>query len=293
MHGASQLNFINNNVGLFMLSIYIPSGSIYEHTGFFKDKHVSGISHFIEHLLYKHTEKYTGKEILQNFTKLGGFYNASTDKDQTMFYVKTLVENYELATDLLCEVVLKPQFKRNEVGTERKIVLEEYSQSEDDYDDILYKGSNKSILDISNIYLPPVIGKKSDLLKTDYKTLWQYYRQHFKDFMIVVNCDAKFKEQVKEHIVKRLFGGSQHILQNIDFYNHDMERHASKFVQKVIVDEQNTSQYNTCMTFASFPFKDYANNILLDFVKFCLTDAGLFSVLSYACLLYTSDAADE
>lgn len=295
---TSQLNFIHNDTGLFMMSIYIPSGSIYEHVGRLKNKSVSGISHFIEHLLYKRTEKYTGKEILQNFTKLGGFYNASTDKDQTIFYVKTLVDNYALATDLLYEVVLRPRFKPNEVGTERKVVLEEYSQTQDDYDDILYQGSNKSILDTKNIYQPAVIGNKKDLLKVDHKTLWRYYRERFQNFLIVVNCDTKHYKQVQEYIVKKVFAGKDESILPVDFYHAELESMSKQFVHKVLVEEQNTSQYNTCLSFTAYEFRDYKNNHVLDFVKFCLTDAGLYSVLSYAIreqrgLVYSIKASNE
>ncbi len=294
----SQLNFIHNDAGLFMMSIYVPSGSIYEHVGHFKSKQISGISHFIEHLLYKHTENYTGKEVLQNFTKLGGFYNASTDKDQTTFYVKTLVENYTLATDLLYEVVLRPRFKPSEVGTERKVVLEEYSQTQDDYDDILYQGSNKSILDTQNIYLPPVIGNKKHLLKVDYSTLWKYYRERFQNFLIVVNCDVNHHKQVKEYIVKKVFAGKQERILPVNFHLTEFESLSRQFVHKVLVEQQNTAQYNTCLSFTAYEFRDYKSNLVLDFVKFCLTDAGLYSVLSYAIreqrgLVYSIKASNE
>jgi predicted Zn-dependent peptidase len=293
----NQLNFITNNSGLFMMTIYVPSGSIYENIGSFKDKKVSGISHFIEHLLFKHTEKYTGKEVLQNFTKLGGFYNASTDKDQTMFYVKTLVENYNMAIDLLYEVVMRPRFKRYEVGTERKIVLEELGQTKDDYDDILYKGSNESIFDKDNIYLPPVIGNKSHLTHTKFNTLWEYYCKRFKNCLVLVNCDHSYRQKVNDYIVAKMFNGKKELKQ-FDFYEPELEKLSLKTIRKVIVDVQDTVQYNSCLTFLSYPFKDFKNNIILDFVKFCLTDAGLYSVLSYAIrekrgLVYSIKATNE
>jgi predicted Zn-dependent peptidase len=294
---ANQLNFIHNTSGLFMMTIYVPSGSIYENVASFKDKQVSGISHFIEHLLFKRTEKYTGKEVLEHFTKLGGFYNASTDKDQTMFYVKTLVENYNMAIDLLYEVVMRPRFKRHEVGTERKIVLEELGQTKDDYEDILYKGSNESILDKDNIYLPSVIGKKSHLIHVKFNTLWKYYCERFKNCLVLVNCDRNYTKKVNDYIVAKMFNGKKELKQ-FDFYEPELEKLSIQRVRKVIIDIQDTVQYNSCLTFLSYPFKEYKNNIILDFVKFCLTDAGLYSVLSYAIrekrgLVYSIKASNE
>lgn len=291
-----QLHFIHNDSGVFILTIYIPSGSIYENIGMFKNKHVSGISHFIEHLLYKQTERYTGKQVLENFTKLGGFYNASTDKDQTMFYVKTLVENYALAIDLLYEVVMRPQFKTSDVLTERKVVLEELSQTKDDYDDVLYKGSINSILDKDNIYTSPVIGHKKDLIKVSNNTLWKYYREMFKDFLIVVNCDVQYTNVVKEYITKTIFRHRR--MHYIDFDSKQLEQMSNKFIPKTIIDVQDTVQYNTCLSFVSYKYNDYKQNIILDLIKFCLTDAGLYSVLSYAIrekrgLVYSIKASND
>jgi predicted Zn-dependent peptidase len=293
---TNQLHFIHNDSGVFILTIYVPSGSIYENIGMFQNKKISGISHFIEHLLYKHTEKYTGKQVLENFTKLGGFYNASTDKDQTLFYVKTLINNYELAIDLLYEIVLRPRFKRTDVLMERKVVLEELSQTKDDYDDVLYTGSTHSILDKENIYRSPVIGYKKDLVKVSYDTLWKYYHKMFKDFLVVVNCDVKYTASVKEYITNKIFKHRK--MHSISFYDEKLEQKSSKFVTRVIIDVQNTVQYNSCLTFVSYKYKDYKNNIILDFLKFCLTDAGLYSVLSYAIrekrgLVYSIKASNE
>lgn len=292
-----QLNFIYNNSNLLIMTIYVPSGSIYEHVGEYKGQNVSGISHFIEHLLFKHTEKYTGKEVLENFTKLGGFYNASTDKDQTMFYVKTLVDNYVLAVDLLYEVVMKPRFRQHDVGTERKVVLEELSQTKDDYDDMLYQGSSKSMLDKNNIYLPPVIGKKKDLIKVSFKTLWKYYCDRFKNTLIVVNCDYNHRHKINDYIIRKMFHNKR-MNNNVDFYQPELELLSNKFIKKLLIEEQETVQYNTCLTFVSFPYKNIKHNIILDFVKFCLTDAGLYSVLSYAIrekrgLVYSIKASNE
>lgn len=290
-----QLNFIYNNSGVLIITIYIPSGSIYENIGCFKDKNVSGISHFIEHLLFKRTQKYTGKEVLENFTKLGGFYNASTDKDQTLFYVKTLVDNYALAVDLLYEVVLRPRFKRNEVIVERKVVLEELSQTKDDYQDILYQGSNESVLRKDNIYLPPVIGKKKHLTKIHFDTLWKYYCSMFKNFQIVVNCDHQHKKEIKKYILSKILKNKE---RTVNFYEPQLETLSSLFSHKVLVEVQNTVQYNSCLTFVSYPYKDVQNNLTLDFVKFFLTDAGLYSVLSYAIrekrgLVYSIKSSNE
>jgi predicted Zn-dependent peptidase len=278
---AKFVNYLYNNDGIFLMTIYIPSGSIYEHVGKFKEMQISGTSHFLEHLLFKHTENFSGKEILQNFAKLGGYYNASTDKDQTMFYVKTLVNNYMLAVDLLIDIVLKPKFMKSEIITERQVVLEEYTQTQDSSEDMMYEGSNRSILGNDNIYLPSVIGYKSHLQRVSYEKLWEYYHARFKHAMILINCDRKHSKEIQRYLSTKLTG---RLDRPINFDESSFESKSLSWQEpskRVLVDVVESYQYNTVMSYPAFPFKNIHDGIVLNFLKFCLTDAGLYSILSY------------
>lgn len=278
---AKRVNYLYNNDGLFLMTIYVPSGSIYEHVGKFKDMQVSGTSHFLEHLLFKHTQQFSGKEVLQSFAQLGGYYNASTDKDQTMFYVKTLSTNYKLAIDLLTDIVMKPKFRKRELQTERQVVLEEYVQTQDSSDDMMYEGSNRSILGHDNIYRPSVIGFKSHLQRVSFDKLWKYYYARFKNVMILINCDKRHAKHVQQYMTTKLNG---EVNETIDFDESAMVTPSLTLQEpskRVVIDLIESYQYNTVMSYLAFPYKNVQDGIVLSFLKFCLTDAGLYSILSY------------
>jgi predicted Zn-dependent peptidase len=275
---VQKINFIYNNSGLFIITAYVPSGSIYENVGKHKNAKISGISHFLEHLLFKHTKNYSGKELLENLTLIGGYYNASTDKDETMFYVKTLVENFELATDIICDIVTKPVFKLNEVNSERKVTLEEYAQTRDSLDDAMYEGSNGTILQKENIYLQPIIGNKKHLQSISIKEIWEYFHERYRNIMLVINCDEKHKTKINSYVESK-FGANK----PINFDEPHLERMSLKFKDNnnIEIIGNSTYQYNTYLSFPSYRYAQMKENVILNFIKFCLTDAGLYSLLYY------------
>jgi predicted Zn-dependent peptidase len=276
----NRINYLYNKSNVFILTIYIPCGSIYENYGTYKNKKFEGLSHFIEHLLFKHTENFTGKEILQEFTRIGGYYNASTDKDQTMFYVKTLTESYKTAIDLLYDIVVKPVFLEEDVKTERRVVLEELAQSKDDLGDALFQDSTYTLLSKNNLYSSSVIGKSTHLRGVKVDDIIQYYKKHYKDIMVVVNCDKKYKKEIQNYVSLK-FGKND----TISFYNPKMHKESNKFntleSDRFCLAINDTYQYSTSILFPSYEYCDSKKNTILNFVKYCLTDAGLYSLLSY------------
>lgn len=277
---VNKINYIYNNNNLFIITIYVPCGSIYEHFGKNKNKKVAGMSHFLEHLLFKHTEKYTGAHILKEFTRIGGYYNASTDKDETMYYVKTLTENYKVAVDLLYDIVVKPVFLPDDVNAERKVVLEELAQTLDDFTDTIYEQSTSTIIQTKNIYYPSVIGKKTHLQDLTIKDIVSFYKQHYNNFLVVINCDPDKFTDISQYINEKF--GKTH--KGVCF-DESKPLKLSQLYQRpekmIRVEVNDTYQYNTSILFPSFKYADVEKNNVLNFVKFCLTNAGLYSILSY------------
>ena len=277
---VNKINYLYNTNNLFIITVYVACGSIYESYGKMKKKNFDGLSHFIEHLLFKHTENFTGKEILQEFTRIGGYYNASTDKDQTLYYVKTLTENYKTAIDLLYDIVVKPVFRKEDINTERKVVLEELAQSKDDFGDALYEQSTYTLLTKNNIYAPSVIGKKSHLQSIKLDDIIKYFKEHYKDIMVVINCDKRFSTNISEYVSSK-FGTND----KISLYNPKMYIEANRFCtddnDRLQIEINDTYQYNTTILFPSYEFSKSKKNTILNFLKYCLTDAGLYSILSY------------
>ena len=114
------------------LGIWVENGSRHESAP------QNGISHFIEHLLFKGTERRSAAQIAEEMDAVGGVLNAFTSKEQTCYYAKVLDENLPLAIDLLTDIFLHSSFDAEEIERERSVILQEMSQSEDTPDDYVH-----------------------------------------------------------------------------------------------------------------------------------------------------------
>jgi predicted Zn-dependent peptidase len=114
------------------IGIWVENGSRYEH------ERQNGVSHFIEHLLFKGTKKRTAAEIAEQFDAVGGVLNAFTGKEYTCYYAKVLGADLKMATELLADLFLESVFDPAEIDRERQVVLQEISQAEDTPDDFIH-----------------------------------------------------------------------------------------------------------------------------------------------------------
>ncbi len=106
--------------------ILFPVGSRYE------AKNINGVSHFIEHLMFKGTKKRpTSLDITKELDSIGAEYNAYTSKDHTGYYIKTASENIKLAFDILSDMIFNSVFDSKEIQKERGVIIEEINMYED------------------------------------------------------------------------------------------------------------------------------------------------------------------
>lgn len=114
------------------LGIWVENGSRYE------DEALGGISHFVEHLLFKGTERRTAAEISEEIEGVGGSINAFTGSEYTCYYVKVLREHLGLAFDLLADIFLNSQFQPEEIERERTVILQEIAHAIDTPDEYIH-----------------------------------------------------------------------------------------------------------------------------------------------------------
>jgi len=98
-----------------------------------------GIAHFLEHLMFKGTEKRNAKEIRRDAARIGGKLNAWTSFDHTVFHITALSEEFEMAFELLSDLFLNPVFPREEIEKEKIVVLDEMRRSQDRPQSTLYQ----------------------------------------------------------------------------------------------------------------------------------------------------------
>ena len=105
----------------------------------------SGVSHFIEHMIFKGTERRSAFDIAKTFDRLGGFSNAFTSRETTCFHARVLDLHLETVTDLLADILLNSRFDEAEVQREKQVILQEISMVEDTPDDYVHELFNGHI----------------------------------------------------------------------------------------------------------------------------------------------------
>jgi len=99
---------------------------------------LGGVSHFLEHLLFKGTEQRTARQIAESVEAVGGEMNAFTTKEYTAFYTRLLDEDLDLGLDILCDIISAPAFRPDELEAERQVILEEILMHEDEPSELVH-----------------------------------------------------------------------------------------------------------------------------------------------------------
>src|SRR6202166_968169 len=120
------------------IGIWVANGSRYETPA------ENGVSHFIEHLLFKGTRKRPAAQIAEQIDAVGGVLNAFTGKEYTCYYAKVLGADLPMTTDLLADIFLDSVFDPAEIERERQVVLQEISQADDTPDDAIHDLFNEN-----------------------------------------------------------------------------------------------------------------------------------------------------
>ena len=112
------------------MGVWIGSGSRYE------CPENAGISHFIEHMLFKGTPRRSAWDIAEQMDSIGGALNAYTAKEYTCVYARALNSNVPAALDIICDMIANPRFDAQDLETEKGVILEEIGMYEDSPEDL-------------------------------------------------------------------------------------------------------------------------------------------------------------
>jgi len=183
------------NVRSAAFGIFINSGSRNEAPG------ENGSAHFIEHMLFKRTEKRSAAQLAFDMDAIGGQVNAFTTREATCFYARVLDTHLNTAIDLLSEMFFECAFDETELESERGVILEEIGMYEDTPDDVCYEklmaGCYKGALG------RPVLGKPATLAGMTGAGLKAYKEAHYTAGNIVVSLCGNYDESHLRRISDR------------------------------------------------------------------------------------------
>ncbi|HVL64392.1 MAG TPA: pitrilysin family protein [Actinomycetota bacterium] len=139
---------------------------------------LAGTSHFLEHLLFKGTETRTAKQIADAFDAVGGDVNAFTGKEYTCYYSRVLDEDLPMAMDVLSDMIRNSVLDRDELESERKVILEEIAMHEDAPDELVHDLFYRSIWEGHSL-ARPVLGYNETISTVTRDSVFDYWRARY------------------------------------------------------------------------------------------------------------------
>lgn len=165
----------------------------------------SGISHFIEHMLFKGTKKRSAMEIAGCIDSLGGQLNAFTSKECTCYYVNILNEHYGIAIDLLSDMILNSKLDEKDIQREKGVVIEEISMVEDTPDDLAHENLAKAYYGDHTLG-KTILGTKETVQSITNACMRTYMNETYVPENIVISVAGSFDESAILSMLEEKFG---------------------------------------------------------------------------------------
>ncbi|MGG3572143.1 pitrilysin family protein [Bacillus gobiensis] len=224
----------NPTVRSVAIGVWIGTGSRYE------TPDNNGISHFIEHMLFKGTKNRSAREIAEAFDRIGGQVNAFTSKEYTCYYAKVLDEHASYALDILADMFFHSTFDREELRKEKNVVYEEIKMYEDTPDDIVHDLLSKSVYENHPLGYP-ILGTEESLGTFHEDHIRSYMDKYYSPDKVVVsiagNVDEAFIKNVEAHFGAYESASSPETLAEPTFFQRKLSR------------KKETEQAHLCLGF--------------------------------------------
>ena len=165
---------------------------------------ISGISHFIEHIVFKGSEKRSGFEIAEGMDEIGAHVNAYTTKEYTFFYTKALDYQIIKAADILFDMIRHPRLLEKDIETEKGVVLEEINMCEDDPSDVVYEVNESSLFKGSSLQYK-ILGERETVSAFTKKSIASYMNDNYCADRTVIGISGNFDEDEMLSKVREYF----------------------------------------------------------------------------------------
>ncbi|MEK4485226.1 pitrilysin family protein [Psychrobacillus sp. FSL H8-0484] len=180
------------------VGIWVQAGSRYELP------EENGLTHFIEHMLFKGTATRTARQIAEEFDRIGGNINAFTSKENTCYYAKVLDHHAKYAVEILADMFFHSLFDPSEIDKERQVVLEEINMVEDTPDDIVHEYLWRAMFENDPLG-SPILGTEETLNSFTRESILSYMEKHYTPENVVISIAGNIPEGFSDYI-ESLFG---------------------------------------------------------------------------------------
>ena len=202
---------------------------------------ISGISHFIEHIVFKGSEKRTGFEIAEGMDEIGAHVNAYTTKEYTFFYTKALDYQIIKAADILFDMIRHPRLDEKDIETEKGVVLEEINMCDDDPSDVVYEENETSLFGGTTLAMK-ILGERETVSAFTKENIGKYMNENYCADKTVIGISGNFDEEEMLLKVKEYFSDMPEKSAGDSFYK-------VPFNQKIALKTMPTEQTHLMMCF--------------------------------------------
>lgn len=184
------------------VGVWIGAGSQYESPA------ENGLSHFLEHMLFKGTERRSARDIADQTDAVGAQLNAFTAKECTCYYIKVIDEHIELALDMLSDMVLNSKLDSVELDKEKGVILEEIGMTEDSPEDVVFEMLASALYGDHPLGMS-ILGPADNIRRFDREDLCRYRARMYRPNNTVLALAGNYDWERVIELAKRMFGGWQ------------------------------------------------------------------------------------
>jgi len=234
------------------IGVWVKTGSRDE------DPRSNGISHFIEHMLFKGSANRSAEDIARQVDSIGGNMDAFTAKECICFNMKVVDEHLPVAIDILSDLVLNPLFKEEDIAREKGVILEEIKMDEDSPDYLVHEIFTQSFFKDHPLG-KPILGTRDTVKKFERSSVLEFYKQCFTPENIVVSAAGNLEHKKFVDLVKR------HFAQLKPTKTNRKSRRPETASRIMLRNKKSLEQVQICMGVPSYPIaheKRYASYIL-------------------------------
>ncbi len=181
------------------VGIWVKTGSRNE------TKEQAGVTHFLEHMLFKGTDSRSAFDIALSMESVGGYLNAFTSSEYTCYYARCVDEQIDRALDVLSDMVLHPSFPEEEVEKEKKVVIEEMKMYRDSPDDYLFEEFSSRMFQ-GHALGRPVLGFEETVSAFSREDLYNYMADRYRPSNLLVAVAGNVDHDRVVELVSEYFG---------------------------------------------------------------------------------------
>src|SRR5216684_2622810 len=206
----------------------------------------NGISHFVEHMLFKGTTTRTAQEIAREVDSIGGNIDAFTGKETICFNIKVLDEHVPIAIDILSDLVLNPVFAPKDITREKGVILEEIKMDEDSPDYLVHEIFTQNFWK-DHALGRPILGTRDTVKRFEREPVADFYRQRFVPGNVIIAAAGHLNHDHFVELVDKQFASMKP-------KSNGFHSAAPKVVPKIILrNKKSLEQVQICVGVPSYP----------------------------------------